>query len=345
VKPNRCSAPWFSGRFLALRFWPSWARLCCALFTLAASAKSAGPFPGRFVLEADDVVVFTGGANVVAAQENGYLESLLTLNFARVPLRFRNMGWEGDTVYEQRRDLNFGPWSQQFKKVEASVLFAQFGQMESLQGAAALPQFLAAYAKLLDEFARQTPRIVLVSLLPFERSGPLGPDLAKHNDDVRLFAHAIRDLARQRGYLFVDLLHLGGKPFQGRLTSDGVYLTAHGQWEVARATALDLGLANIPRRITPDSATGELRPTSLERLRQAILAKNRLWFDYWRPMNWAFLRGDRTEQPSSHDHRNPKIRWFPEEMERFLPLIETEERRIAELTSTAAHELKLKGDQ
>jgi hypothetical protein len=313
------------------------------MVVFGAFPKSSGPFPGRFVLEADDVVVFTGGANVVAAQENAYLESLLSLHFARVPLHFRNMGWEGDTVYEQRRDLNFGPWSQQFKKVEASVLFAQFGQMEALQGAASLPRFIAAYAKLLDEFARQTQRIVLVSPLPFER-GASGPDLAKHNEDVRLFAQAIRELARQRGYLFVDLLHLTKKPSQGRLTSDGIYLTAQGQWEVARATANALGVENILRRLTPDP-NGEFKSVSLEHLRQAILAKNRLWFDYWRPMNWAFLRGDRTEQPSSHDHRNPKVRWFPEEMEKFLPLIETEERRIAELTTAAAREWGRKGAQ
>jgi hypothetical protein len=318
------------------------ALLGCTLFALTASAKSSGPFPGHFVLEAGDVIVFTGGANVVAAQENAYLESLLTLRFAGVSLHFRNMGWEGDTVYEQRRDLNFGPWSQQFKKVEANVLFAQFGQMESLQGASTLPQFLAAYGKLLDEFARQTPRIVLVSPVLFERSMSLGPDLSQHNDDVRLFARAIRDLAQQRGYLFVDLLRFGGKRFPAPLTSDGVYLTAQGQWEVARAAALALGLENIARRATPDPATGQLKPASLERLRQGILAKNRLWFDYWRPMNWAFLRGDRTEQPSSHDHRNPKIRWFPEEMEKFLPLIENEEGRIAELSVAAARELKLK---
>ena len=37
----------------------------------------------------------------------------------------------------------------------------------------------------------------------------------------------------------------------------------------------------------------------LHALRQLLIAKNRLWFDYWRPQNWAFLAGDRTAQPSS----------------------------------------------
>ena len=71
-------------------------------------------------------------------------------------------------------------------------------------------------------------------------------------------------------------------------------------------------------------------PDPSERLRQVIQAKNRLWFDYWRPMNWAFLHGDRTEQPSSRDHRDPKIRWFPDEMKRFLPLINQLEDEITQ---------------
>ncbi|MGZ8940040.1 MAG: hypothetical protein ACXW32_12580, partial [Limisphaerales bacterium] len=67
----------------------------------------------------------------------------------------------------------------------------------------------------------------------------------------------------------------------------------------------------------------------LEKLRQLIISKNRLWFDYWRPQNWAFLAGDRTEQPSSRDHRDPKLRWFPKEMERFLALIADKENEIS----------------
>src|SRR5205814_5334255 len=74
-------------------------------------------------------------------------------------------------------------------------------------------------------------------------------------------------------------------------------------------------------------------PDSVERLRAVIQAKNRLWFNYWRPMNWAFLHGDRTEQPSSRDYRNPAIRWFPEELEKFKPAIEEKEKEISRLAA------------
>jgi hypothetical protein len=76
----------------------------------------------------------------------------------------------------------------------------------------------------------------------------------------------------------------------------------------------------------------------MEALRLAVVEKNRLWFDYWRPMNWAFLGGDRTFVPSSHDHNDPSVRWFPAEMEKFVPLIERAEARVQELARAAAGE-------
>jgi len=81
-----------------------------------------------------------------------------------------------------------------------------------------------------------------------------------------------------------------------------------------------------------DFISGALSRPGWERVRRAVVTKNRLWFAYSRPTNWAFLDGDRTEQPSSRDYRNPKIRWFPDEMQKFVPLIEEQESSIASLT-------------
>ncbi len=64
-----------------------------------------------------------------------------------------------------------------------------------------------------------------------------------------------------------------------------------------------------------------------ETLCAELRAKNRLWHDYWRPSNWAFLYGDRTNQPSSRDPVNPQIRLFPTEQEKYLPLIQSAEGR------------------
>lgn len=78
-----------------------------------------------------------------------------------------------------------------------------------------------------------------------------------------------------------------------------------------------------------------------EAVREAIRQKNAEFFNYWRPQNWAFLQGDLTEQPSSRLHDNPKLRWFPEEMKGFLPLISRKETEIDRLTSTRPHVYEL----
>ena len=72
---------------------------------------------------------------------------------------------------------------------------------------------------------------------------------------------------------------------------------------------------------------------AFENLRATVIRKNRLWFDYWRPQNWAFLGSDRTTQPSNRDHRDPKVRWFPAEMEKYVPLIAAKESEMEIITS------------
>src|ERR1051326_6148196 len=283
------------------------------------------PFPdGRFVLEKGDVVAFVGGADVASASESGQLETLLSARFRGLGVLFRNFGWEGDTVHEQRRDVGFPPLPVHLQRAAVSVIVLQFGRSEALSGQAGLAAFVRDYRKLLDECARQTPRLVLATPPPFEEGDRLLPDLAKRNAELVAYAQVIRDLAQERKLPLVDwFADLGGESHrEPRLTSDGLQLTSRGHALIARAFARQFGFGELADAAGAPDENGIWPNASYERLRQAVVAKNRLWFNYWRPQNWAFLGGDRTEQPSSRDHRNPKIRWFPVEMERFVPLIE-----------------------
>jgi len=241
-------------------------------------------FPdGRFGLEAGEIIVLVGQENWVREQKGGFLEARLTSGFAQREPRFRSMAWEADTVYEQWRDLNFGAWSEQLQTVGATLVLAQFGQVEALEGRGRLPAFKAAYHRLLDQFAVQTRRHVLVSPMPFEK--PLAshaPDLSKRNDEVGAYVATIREIARERGAVFVDLFGplMARGEVSPRLTEDGMHLTESGLRVIADIIAEQLGAApvSIPH---PD------------RLLQAIREKNRVWFDCWRPANWSFVYGDR----------------------------------------------------
>ena len=83
-----------------------------------------------------EVVVFVGGANTVSMQKAGYLEALLTQQFARAHPIFRDLSWESDTVFEQgtvierwREQAHFdedgglGDLNQQLKRCGTTMIF------------------------------------------------------------------------------------------------------------------------------------------------------------------------------------------------------------------------------
>jgi len=288
---------------------------------VAESSAQKNAFPGRrFTLETGEVVVFVGQTDIVRFQGNVALESALAIHYAAAKPHFRNMAWEGDTVYEQWRDLNFGTWSEQLSAAKASVIVAQFGQLESIEGPGKLGDFVAAYEALLDQFATRSRRIVLLSPRPFET--PQSRDMPDHtdkNDTVRALAEAVAQLAGRRGYVFVDLFN----PLlrnTSPLTMNGLHLTPDGHVKVAGLVAAALGVSMTPS-------------ISLDGLHDAIREKNRLWFDNWRPMNWSFAFGDRTEQPfGKAGGGRPPLRV---ELAQFQPLIASAESEIHRLAADA----------
>ncbi|MFM7605223.1 MAG: hypothetical protein ACKO8Z_08480, partial [Prosthecobacter sp.] len=150
-----------------------------------------------FQLRSGDVIALTGGSNIERTRFNGHLQTSLIASKPELKIKVRNFGWEGDTVFEQWRDaahlalsgietrymagelkhrLESGSsswrqqrdWRQQLKEVGATVVIAQFGQMESLNGVEKLPQFIEAYEKLISEFADEGRRVVLVAPGPLD---------------------------------------------------------------------------------------------------------------------------------------------------------------------------------
>ncbi|MCI0746069.1 MAG: hypothetical protein L0Y58_11745, partial [Verrucomicrobia subdivision 3 bacterium] len=177
------------------------------LFGTSATAVGA---PTVFEFRTNDVIAFVGGADVAAAQHSGHVETLLAVAHPRLKLRFRNLGWEGDTVFEQPRDFAFPSLLTNLHRAGATVIVAQFGRGESLDRVA-VPDFAAAYRKLLDTLAKQTPRILLVTPVPFEAGNGSLPDLSKRNPDLARIADAICLLGQERTLFVVDLFaELGG---------------------------------------------------------------------------------------------------------------------------------------
>ena len=275
------------------------AALLASLIAVTSSAHS-------FSFRTNDVIAFLGGTDVVTMQESGHLETLLTIHYHTLGLRFRNFGWEGDTVFAQPRDFGFPPLEHHLNKAGATVAVCQFGRAEALEQQPP-KKFAQAYSNFLARFTNQTSRFILVIPARFERTTSPLPDLTKHNRLLTEYAAVIR----QMNYPVIDLANLSN------LTDNGIQITARGHERMAEEFARQLGVT------VPDQPSQDF-----EKIRKTVIAKNRLWFDYWRPQNWAFLGGDRTSVPSSRDHRDPKVRWFPIEMQKFLTLIAEQESLI-----------------
>src|SRR3989442_11767698 len=86
-----------------------------------------------FSFRTNGVVAFLGGTDVVTAQQYGHLETLLTSHYPSLNLRFRNFGWEGDTVFAQPRDIGFPPLEEHLGRVGATVIMFEFGRAEALE--------------------------------------------------------------------------------------------------------------------------------------------------------------------------------------------------------------------
>ncbi|MHA3769915.1 hypothetical protein ACXR0O_00080 [Verrucomicrobiota bacterium sgz303538] len=321
-----------------------WLFVACMSLVLASPHSHAE----QTFFKPGDVIALVGGEDMVAAAEYGYLETLITRALPDYNLKFRSLAWEGDTVFEQRRDLNYPSLEQQLEKIGATVVIAQFGQMESFAGKEKVPEFMAAYDKLMRRLENGGRRRVLV-LTPctFAQSSPLTkeeiegrpllatlPDWRQRFENLSEYSEAISKRGSTPGlpvppgaWNVVELFDLGVDDVQ--LERDGLHLSDYGHLFLAR---------NVVRsvlNVTIDVLT-DTDGTQLEPLRKLIAAKNRLWFHYYRPQNWAFLAGDRTNQPSSRDHLDPSKRWFPEELEKFLPLIGQKETEIHQLAASLA---------
>lgn len=290
---------------------------------------------GQFLLTKDSTnITFLGGSDAVSLMEEGSFEAWVLGNEVMSPkekgdpfasttqVKMRSLAWETDTVFRQDRPLNFGSLEQQLKRAEAQMVMLVFGRQECLEGGdEGLPAFRIALADIVARCQMQVGIVALAGSVPFEtKQAPL-PDLTARNAILKKYQEAMAEIAKASKIQFFDVF--AAWPGDAKeFTTDGVQLSARGcrlygevlYRQLFRATASTPPEAEVSR------VAYKLRPL--------IQAKNKLWHEYWRPSNWAFLYGDRTAQPSSRDHLNPQVRWFPKELEKYQGMIREKEEEI-----------------
>ena len=277
--------------------------LVLLLLVLLCSPAVAEP-----LLKPHDVLALVGGEDMAALAESGYLEWQLAVAQPEAEVQVRSLAWEGDTVFTQARELNYPELAAQLQEIGATVVIAQFGQAEALSGQTSASTFTAAYETLLKKLGEGRRVVVVAPTVP--KQGAAG---------VVAYTKAVEEMAQRNGWRFVAALQQ--RPSERDLWRDGLHLAAAGLVELG--SQIFEQLQERPGRALLTTDQG-----NQWELLKLIRAKNRYWFHYSRPQNWAFLNGDRVNQPSSRDHRDPSKRWFPEEMQQWLPLIATKEREI-----------------
>ena len=295
-----------------------------------------------------DRVAFVGGGLIERARLNGYLETTLTMvaGAQGSGLKFRNLGWSGDTVYNDARSyfgkpqegrdrlgriiaewkpnvvfLNYGaevalsegvPWTD-----ESAVKKQSAGKWEE-----SMKVFLEGYQKLVDALRKNAGdnlrEIVVVVPPPLENLGDPLPNHKSTNIRMGKVRDALAGFAKKNEARFVDLFaQMGGDKFEGKittnpLTNDGLHFTDSGYQKLASHFSHGLG---YPMEDL------EFSDSPSQNLRKSIIEKNRLFFHRWRPANETYLFLFRKHEQGNNAKEIPQ----------FDPIIEKQEAVIEDL--------------
>jgi glucose/arabinose dehydrogenase len=291
-----------------------WAGLGLGLATLwtMAAGGNAGSVLARqqtFTLQPNDHISIIGNTLAERMQYDGWLETMLQARFPKHQLVLRNLGFSGDEVGTRLRSKNFGTpdeWLSGLAQpiggyednrfagtdTKADVVFAFFGYNESYAGQAGLEAFKKELAgwithTLTQKYnGRSAPRVVLFSPIAHEDLGtPDLPDGRDNNQRLALYTKAMADVARAGNVTFVDLFTPSAKLYaeiKAPLTMQGIHLNGEGNRQIAQV---------IDRALFSDSP--KYQEALLTKLRQAVVDKDRLWFQRYRTTDGYATFGDR----------------------------------------------------
>ncbi len=298
-----------------------------------AITKAGAVLP--FEIMDGDRVVLLGDTLIEREQDYSYLETRLYTRFNDRKFIVRNLGWSADTpTGEARASFDFGQTEKVFERlkgqiasVKPTVVILGYGMASSFAGDEGLARFKFDLIKLIDTIQGisegRKVRFILLSPLRHEKLPGHLPDPATHNDQLALYSTAIAKIAAERGFPFISLYDWQPK---GRepITDNGIHPNAHGYSLLAEAIEKNLGWKPL-----------KINARDTEELRQAIIEKNKLFFNRWRPQNETYLFGFRKHEQGQNAKEIPM----------FDPLVQAQEEKIYALrNSPVKHSAKAKGD-
>jgi lysophospholipase L1-like esterase len=288
------------------------AGLLALVFATTASsqtteAPAAPPQPKVFEFQDGDRLVLIGNTVLEREQRYGSFEPRLVLALGETKVSVRNLAWSGDTVFGHARSY-FGPPEEGLQRMathlemlKPTVVILCYGSELAFERLGGLPEFLSGYRSLIDMIRAKSPgvRIIMATPPPLETLPPPLPDLAMENKNLSSLRDALRKFAGMQNTFFVDWFELmGGLPKPGNtaklLTENGAHYTREGYEKLSAKLIEGLGL-KMPDAPSP----------ALESLRQAVIAKDTLFFNRWRPHNETYLFGFRKHEQGQNAKEIP----------------------------------------
>jgi lysophospholipase L1-like esterase len=282
-----CGVTWFAtGRTAAQQPKPA----------PASPATNHQPLTTTLTLAHGEHIAIIGNTLADRMQHFGGLETLLQARFPRHELVVRNLGFSGDELTLRLRSADFGTPDDHLKFNAADVILAFFGYNESFAG----EEGLAKFKQDLDAFIKHTlsqkyngksaPRLVLFSPIAHEDLHDRNlPDGKENNARIKVYTAAMAEVARANNVPFVDLFGPSAalyKKTDRPLTINGVHLNALGDKQIA--IAIDRALFTGPNDAAIDAA-------KFEKIRQAVLDKDLMWFERYRTTDGYSIFGGRAD--------------------------------------------------
>jgi lysophospholipase L1-like esterase len=318
-----------------------WNRICLCIALLLAGTENVfsqeTPAPAAekaadFEIRDGDRIVLLGNTVIEREQRYAFLETSLSLALGDRKATVRNLGWSGDTVFGHARSY-FGPPEEGVQRLAGHVRMLKptvailcYGSEMAFERLGGLPDFLSGYRALLEMLRAKSPgiRIVILSPPPLENLGPPLPDQADANKHLASLSDALLKFSRMQNAHFVDLFALmGGIPKPGRaatpLTENGVHYTEAGYQKLAAKLLEGLHL------VAPDAPVA-----ATEELRRAVITKDTLFFNRWRPHNETYLFGFRKHEQGQNAKEIPM----------YDPLVTAADEKIQTLKSKALAEAR-----
>jgi putative heme-binding domain-containing protein len=254
----------------------------------------------------------------------GHFETLLHIRNKDKELVIRNFGRPAEAVNVQQRSGDYTKIDDPLAKFNPDTFLCFFGFNESFSGKDGVEKFKADYERFIDDYtnryprdgAKSKPRFVLISPVAAEAAGdPLLPDAKTQNENLKLYAEAVKAVAAKRNLAFIDVFTKSLAEFNEnaglQFTINGIHLNDTGDKRLA--DLLYLGMH-------PEGGSWPAFDTATyEKLRAAVIDKAFVHQQDYRMVNgWYVYGGRRTYDTETFPKEYAKLRAMASVRDRYI---------------------------